>query len=136
VAGVTRLRVQVQETQATTLNPCATFPYGATKDFTVEVKSSGGSASTGGGMSGGSIFIIIVIVATVVYIAVGCLFNRFSKGTTGLKESCPQHEFWFDVPTNFMEGLRFTKRKICGGGGGDYDKLGGGGGGGIDQNDL
>jgi len=34
-SGATRLRVQVQETQATTINPCATFPYGATKDFTV-----------------------------------------------------------------------------------------------------
>jgi len=37
IGGKTRLRVQVQETQATTLNPCATFPYGATKDFTVEI---------------------------------------------------------------------------------------------------
>jgi len=37
VSGSTRLRVQAQETQATTLNPCSSFPYGATKDFTVVV---------------------------------------------------------------------------------------------------
>jgi len=37
VAGKTRLRVQVQETQATTLNPCGSFPYGSTKDFSVVV---------------------------------------------------------------------------------------------------
>jgi len=35
LTGTTRLRVQVQETQATTLNPCASFPYGGTKDFSV-----------------------------------------------------------------------------------------------------
>jgi len=32
------MRVQVQETQATTLSPCASFPYGATKDFSINVK--------------------------------------------------------------------------------------------------
>jgi len=35
--GPTRLRVQVQETNQINLNPCATFPYGGTKDFTVEI---------------------------------------------------------------------------------------------------
>jgi hypothetical protein len=128
--GETRLRVQVQETQATTLNPCASFPYGATKDFTVVIKSSGGSS--GGGMSGGVVFIIIVLVGGVVYAVAGCAYNKFAKGTQGLKESCPQGDFWFNLPANFIEGFRFTKRKLCGGG--DYDKLGGGPA--IDQNDL
>jgi len=35
LSAPTRLRVQVQETQATTINPCLTFAYGGTKDFTV-----------------------------------------------------------------------------------------------------
>jgi len=37
VYGPTRLRVQVQETSATSIDPCFAFPYGATKDFTVEM---------------------------------------------------------------------------------------------------
>jgi len=41
LSGKTRLRVQAQETSASVINPCASFPYGATKDFSVEVK--GGS---------------------------------------------------------------------------------------------
>jgi len=130
-SGPTRLRVQVQETQATTINPCATFPYGATKDFTVEIKS-GGSGSGGGGLSGGTVFIIIVLVGAVVYTAVGCGYNKFKKGTTGVKDSCPQGDFWCELPANFLEGFRFTRRKLCGSGG-DYGKLGGGT---VDQNDL
>jgi len=35
--GLTRLRVQVQETSGVTLNPCASFPYGGTKDFTISI---------------------------------------------------------------------------------------------------
>jgi len=37
VYGLTRLRVQVQETSQTIINPCASFPYGGTKDFTMEI---------------------------------------------------------------------------------------------------
>jgi len=140
VGGKTRMRVMVQETSAASIDPCGMFQYGATKDFSIMVKTTGGGGGSGGGsggLSGGSIFIIIVLVASVFYVAVGCFFNRFRKGTTGLKESCPQGDFWFDLPTNFIEGFRFTKRKICGGGGGGYESLGGGGGGNtIDQNDL
>jgi len=83
-------------------------------------------------MSGGVIFILILLIGSVVYAAVGCAYNKFAKGTSGLKETCPQGDFWFNLPSNFIEGFRFTKRKICGGG--DYDKLGGGPA--IDQNDL
>jgi len=35
--GATRLRVQVQETAQNFIQPCDTFPYGGTKDFTVEI---------------------------------------------------------------------------------------------------
>jgi len=83
-------------------------------------------------MSGGVVFIIIVLVGAVFYVIVGCAYNKFAKGTAGAKETCPQGDFWFNLPANFIEGFRFTKRKICGGG--DYDKLGGGPA--IDQNDL
>jgi len=134
VFGDTRMRVQVQETQATTLNPCANFPYGATKDFTIAVKRSGSGGATGA-MSGGTIFILIVLIGAVVYIAVGCAYNKFAKNTAGAKDTCPQGDFWFNLPANFIEGFRFTRRKICGGGG-DYNKLGGGGGGAVDSNDL
>jgi len=127
-----RLRLQVQETQAPSLNPCATFPYGATKDFTVALTAGGSGSSSGGGMGGGTIFILILIIGAVLYIAVGCGYNKFAKGTSGLKETCPQGDFWFNCPANFIEGFRFTKRKIMGGG--DYDTLGGGPK--IDQNDL
>jgi hypothetical protein len=35
--GSTRLRLQVQETSSSIINPCYLFPYGGTKDFTVEI---------------------------------------------------------------------------------------------------
>jgi len=128
--GETRLRVQVQETQAVTINPCSSFPYGATKDFGILIGGSGEGSKSG--MSGGTIFILIVLIGAVVYAAAGCAYNKFAKGTSGAKETCPQGDFWFSLPTNFIEGFRFTRRKICGGG--DYDKLGGGPT--IDHNDL
>jgi len=37
IYGNTRLRVQVQETSSPTINPCASFPYGGTKDFTISI---------------------------------------------------------------------------------------------------
>jgi len=131
VYGETRMRVQTQETQATTLNPCGNFPYGATKDFTIVLKNPSGSKGAGS-MSGGTIFILIVLSASVFYILVGCAYNKFAKGTAGAKETCPQGDFWFNLYGLFVEGFRFTKRKLCGGG--DYDKLGGGPG--VDSNDL
>jgi len=38
--GSTRFRLQLQETSNITINPCAMFAYGATKDFTVVLKAS------------------------------------------------------------------------------------------------
>jgi len=37
--GTTRLRVQVQETSQITIDPCASFPYGGTKDFSIDIIS-------------------------------------------------------------------------------------------------
>jgi len=45
--GRTVMRVQVQETQATTMDPCAQFPYGGTKDFSIEIGSVSPYCSSG-----------------------------------------------------------------------------------------
>jgi len=129
--GMTRMRVQVQETSSTQpLDPCQRFAYGGTKDFNVSIGTGGGgggggSSSSSSGMSGGSVFIIIVVVVAAVYVIAGCAFNRVKKGTTGMRESCPQHEFWCDLPGLMKDGFLFTKSKLTGkGGGGDgYDKI-------------
>jgi len=132
--GRTRMRVQVQETSSQNdLDPCARFAYGGTKDYSVTIGGSS-SDSESSGMGGGWIFIIIVIVASFVYIVVGCLYNRQKKGTTGMRESCPQNEFWCDIPQLVKEGFLFTKAKLTGQstGGDSYGKIGGGG----SENDL
>jgi len=124
--GMTRMRVQVQETSSTNpLDPCSRFAYGGTKDFNVSIGSGGGSSSSSSsGMSGGTIFLIMVIVGAVVYIVAGCIYNRARKGTTGVRESCPQNEFWCDLPGLMKDGCLFTKSKFTGKAGGDgYDKI-------------
>lgn len=122
-AGTTRMRVQVQETSSTgPLDPCYRFAYGGTKDFTIVI-GSGSGASSSGGLSGGSVFIIIVLVASVVYVVGGCAFNKLKKGTSGAKESCPNNEFWFDLPALVKDGFLFTKSKLTGKGGDGYDKI-------------
>jgi len=131
VKGMTRMRVQVQETSSSQpLDPCQRFAYGGTKDFNVSIGSGGGGgggsgSSSSSGMSGGSVFIIIVVVVSAVYVIIGCAYNRVKKGTTGMRESCPQNEFWCDLPGLMKDGFLFTKGKLTGkGGGGDgYDKI-------------
>jgi len=126
VYGMTRMRVQVQETASPNpLDPCNRFAYGGTKDFSINIQKGGGddSSSSSSGMSGGTIFIIIVIVAAGVYVIVGCTYNRV-KGA-GWRESCPNYEFWSDLPGLMKDGFLFTKAKLTGkGGSGDgYDKI-------------
>jgi len=128
VQGMTRMRVQVQETNLNNpLDPCYRFAYGGTKDFNISIKGGGGGddSSSSSGMSGGSVFIIIVVVVSAVYVIAGCAYNRVKKGTTGWRESCPQNEFWCDLPGLMKDGFLFTKSKLTGkGGGGDgYDKI-------------
>jgi len=128
VYAMTRMRVLVQETTSTApLDPCLRFAYGGTKDFNISLKTGGGSSdsSSSSGMSGGSVFIIIVVVVSAVYVIFGCAYNRVKKGTTGWRESCPQNEFWCDLPGLMKDGFLFTKSKLTGkGGGGDgYDKI-------------
>merc|ERR1711871_1862582 len=48
----TRLRVMVQETSASNLDPCALYPYGGAKDFGIAISASGNGGSGGGSGSG------------------------------------------------------------------------------------
>jgi len=75
----------------------------------------------GGGMSGGTILLILVIVLVPVYIVIGCIYKAKTKGTTGV-ESCPNVEFWRDLPGLVKDGFRFTFSK-CRGGGGTYNQV-------------
>jgi len=72
-------------------------------------------------MSGGLVFIIILLVVTPVYIVVGCIYKAKTKGTTGI-ESCPNIDFWRDLPGLVKDGFRFVIGK-CRGGGGSYQTV-------------
>jgi len=81
----------------------------------------GGSNNGGGGMSGGTVFLIILIVLIPVYIAAGCVYKMKTKGTTGV-ESCPNVDFWRELPGLVKDGFRFTFSK-CRGGSGSYNQV-------------
>jgi hypothetical protein len=75
-----------------------------------------GSASgppKGGGLSGGWVFIIILLVSIVLYIGIGCVYQRKKKGASGT-ESCPNIEFWRSFPGLVKEGISFTWKKLRG----------------------
>jgi len=67
----------------------------------------GDSSSSGGGLSGGWVFIIILLVAIPLYIALGCIYKRKKLGTSG-NESCPNYDFWKEIPGYVKDGFRFT----------------------------
>jgi len=130
VVGSTRLRVQVQETYQTFIDPCGAFSYGGTKDFGITIKSPGGGSSSGSGVSGGTIFLILLIVGVFLYVAIGSAFNKFKRGTTGFKETCPHYDHWANFIGYVKDGFLFTKSK-CSRKGDDiavYDS--------IDSNDI
>jgi len=127
--GSTRMRVQVQETYQTFMDPCGSFNYGGTKDFSI-ILLAAGSASSKGGVSGGTVFLILLLLGVFFYVAIGCAYNKFKKGTTGLKETCPQSEHWSNFLGYVRDGFLFTKSK-CSRKGEDiavYDS--------IDSNDI
>jgi hypothetical protein len=68
--------------------------------------------SGGGGLGGGSIFLILLLVGTLVYIAAGCVYKRKKIGTTTMKESCPNNEFWFGLPGLVKDGFRYSFNMI------------------------
>jgi hypothetical protein len=127
VNGPHRARLMMEEGVPPPLDPCSSFSYGSCIDFTLDVGGailapSGG----GGGISGGSVLLILFFVGVPVYIAGGCIYKRKKLGTTGMKESCPQNEFWFDMfPALVKEGFHFVlvKLKIKKEATGDYDSL-------------
>jgi len=93
--------------------------------YTVTLPTSksckGGKApGTSGGLSGGSVFLIILVVVIPLYVGIGCLYKRKKLGTNG-NESCPNYDFWKEIPGYVKDGFRFTM-----GGckkGGSYNKL-------------
>jgi len=115
-SGKTRMRVQLQESARMPFSPCALFGYGGTKDYSIMIVAPGGGGASGG-LSGGSVFLILLTVLSVVYVILGCVYMRRVKGTTTMKESCPNHEFWFGLPGLIMDGCRYTKAKIMNKGG-------------------
>jgi hypothetical protein len=128
-AGSTRMRVQVQETYQTFIDPCGAFNYGGTKDFGITILA-GGLDDGKGGISGGTIFLILLLIGGFLYVAIGCGYNKFKKGTVGLKETCPQNEHWWNFCGYVRDGFLFTKSK-CSRKGDDiavYDS--------IDSNDI
>jgi len=97
--------------------------------FTIDMKSKYACAGGGGGGGGGSdsdlggwIFIIILVVIIPVYIIVGCIYKATRQGTTGI-ESCPNIDFWRDLPHLIKDGFRFTFSGCKKGGDSHYDEL-------------
>jgi len=60
VPGATRLRVQVQETYQTYIDPCGAFSYGGTKDFAIVILPPGSGLGSGK-ISGGTVFFNFII---------------------------------------------------------------------------
>jgi len=85
--------------------------------------SSGGKGpdGTSSGLSGGSVFLIILVVLLPIYIAAGCVYKTKTKGTSGV-ESCPNVDFWRDLPGLVKDGFRFTFSK-CRGGSSSYNQV-------------
>jgi len=98
--------------------------------FTINMKSkyacAGGGGGGGGGsdddLSGGWIFIIILVVLIPVYVVVGCVYKATKQGTTGI-ESCPNIDFWRDLPSLIKDGFRFALSGCKKGGDSHYDEL-------------
>jgi len=100
-------------------------------DYTITMVNNIGCGGGGGGggsqkkLSGGSIFLIILVVLIPVYVIAGCIYKRQVKGTSGT-ESCPNVDFWRDLPSLIGDGFKFTWRKclgLCGKGGDAYDTM-------------
>jgi len=111
VVGATRLRVQVQETYQTYIDPCGAFSYGGTKDFGITIKAPGGGSSSTGGVSGGTVFLILLLIGILLYIAIGAAFNKFKRGTTGFKETFPHYDNWSNFFGYVKDGFLFTSSK-------------------------
>jgi hypothetical protein len=122
VVGETRLRVLVQESSATSLDPCQVFAYGGVKDFTVEILDKDpGCAPAGGGISGGVLFLIITPVVFALYCGVGFGLNA-KNGVEGM-DRFPNWSFWQEFPSYVATGFSVTCVTLSG----CFNKLRGGG---------
>jgi len=108
--GASRLRVQVQETYQTFIDPCGAFSYGGTKDFGIIILPPG-AGGLSGKVSGGTIFLVVLLLLVFLYILIGASFNKFKKGTVGVRETCPHSEFWLNFVGYVRDGFLFTKSK-------------------------
>jgi len=79
---------------------------------------SGSSSS----LSGGWVFIIILVVVFPVYIVGGCIYKAVKQGTHGI-ESCPNIDFWKDLPNLIKDGFKFVFSGCKKGGDSSYDEL-------------
>jgi len=114
--------------------PGATFPISedpSTCTFTAVIKTDAscpggpGPSSSGGpgpgpnpdggkksGVSVGTIFLIVTLVVAVLYVVLGCVYQRKKNETTTMKESCPNHTFWFALPGLVKDGCKYTFHMI------------------------
>jgi len=95
-------------------NEAATFTIAEVKStctFTIVLPTPkscpGGSPPGASGTSGGTIFLIILVVCIPLYIGIGCIYKRKKLGTNG-NESCPNYDFWKQIPGYVKDGFRFT----------------------------
>ncbi|KAH9520382.1 hypothetical protein Btru_060628 [Bulinus truncatus] len=69
-------------------------------------------APDNGGISTGSVLLIIFFVMVFLYIVVGSVFGKVSKGASGTKV-LPHHEFWMEFPGLVRDGYLYTVRCTC-----------------------
>jgi len=135
IFGVNRQRIAYLRFVCGPTNTSAPNSFNVTEDdttctFTTVLVSpsacSGGGGGGGGGddddLSGGSIFIIILVVVIPVYIIVGCIYKWRVNGTSGI-ESCPNIEFWRDLPHLVKDGFSYTMSGCKKGSDSHYDEL-------------
>jgi len=104
-------------------NTC-TFTIQISSPYACAGGSSGGGGGGGGdgGLSGGSIFLIMLVCIVPVYILVGCIYKTKVNGTSGI-ESCPNVEFWRDLPHLVKDGAMYAFSGCKKGSDSHYDEL-------------
>jgi len=65
----------------------------------------------GGGLGGGWIFVIILLSVSFVYVVGGCVYKSQKQGTKGV-ESCPNIDFWRELPGLVKAGFSYTFNMI------------------------
>jgi len=73
-------------------------------------------------LSAGSVILIMLTIAIPLYIVIGCIYKSRKDGTHGA-DSCPNVEFWRDLPNLVRDGIRFTLRGCRKGSPNEYQDL-------------